>query len=263
MDLGLAKKHAVVLAASKGLGLATAKEFLAEGAKVTICSSNKENLKKAELELAAIDESRCTSIVADLTEFKEIDELFNIATKRFGEVDVLVVNTGGPKPGVCSEISNDEWQTGFEQVFMSAVRAINNVLPNMKKNKWGSIIAITSISVKNPIPNLAISNSMRAGLTGMLKSLADDVAPFNITVNSVCPGYINTDRVQQLLTDSANRQNQSLSEVRAELTNKIPLNRLGEPKELAALVTFLASEKARYITGATYWIDGGMQRSLM
>jgi 3-oxoacyl-[acyl-carrier protein] reductase len=263
MDLGLAKKHAVVLAASKGLGFAAAKELLEEGACVTICSSNEENLKVAIDSLSKTSKERVAGCVADLTSSEDIDHLFSFAKTAFGVVDILVTNTGGPKPGTYTQLSEDDWQDGFDLVFMSAVRAINHVLPQMKEKGWGAIVAITSISVKNPILNLTISNGMRAGLTGALKSLSDEVAAHNITVNSVCPGYIHTDRVDQLLKNSADQQQISIEEALNQITDKAPAKRLGKPEELASLIAFLASEKARYITGATYWVDGGLQRSLM
>lgn len=261
MDLGLREKHAVVLASSKGLGFATAKRLAQEGANVTICSSSNANIQLALNNLHKEQlEGKIHGIVADISKTKDIERLFAESEAQFGTIDILVTNSGGPKVGTFDEVSNSEWKAAFNDIFISAIGSIRRVLPAMKKQNWGSIVAITSVTVKNPIANLILSNGIRAALNSVLKTIADDVARYNITINNICPGLIHTGRVDHLFNSEAQRQNRSFAEIQEEITEKIPMSRLGSPDEFASYVAFLCSEQARYITGETHAIDGGVQR---
>ena len=257
MDLGIRGRVAVVTASSKGIGKAVAKAFLEEGAKVVICSRNKENLLKAEEELKRVG-GELHKVEVDLGKKEDIEKLKEETLKEFGTIDILFLNAGGPKPGGFFDVDEGDWEHVFKVNLMSAIRLIKTFIDEMKKKKWGRIIALTSVTVKQPIRNLILSNSIRLGITGFMKTLSLDLAPYNITVNCVAPGYTMTERVKELLEDEAKRTGKSFEEVLREKNRSFPMKRMADPEEIASVVAFLASEKASYITGQTVTVDGGM-----
>lgn len=264
MDFGLAGKVAVVTAASKGLGRASAAALAAEGATVVIASRNRETLEQAAQEIRQASGRTVLAVPTDLRRSEEITALVSRTVNEFGGIDILVNNTGGPPMGIFETFADEQWQAAFDLVFLSAVRLIRAVLPSMQQRSGGGrIIQIVSSSVKQPIAGLLLSNALRPGIVGLAKTLSVELAPYRITVNNVCPGRILTDRIRQGARFQA-RLAQGLTEEEAlsELTKDIPLGRIGNPEELAALVAFLASQQAGYITGATIQVDGGLIQSL-
>ncbi len=256
MDLGINGKVAVVTAASKGIGFAVAKKLAEEGANLVINSRRKENLNNAKAELSYTG-VKIVSVSGDLKEKETIENIYNAAMENFGKVDILFLNAGGPRPGGFFDVDEKDWRETFEMNFMSAQRLVRLIAPNMIKNRWGRIIFLTSISVRNPIKNLILSNSIRMAITGMMKTLSLELAEHNITVNAVAPGYTLTDRVKQLLEDKAKRTGKTYEEVMKELSSVIPVHRLGKPEEIASVVAFLASKSAAFLTGQTIVVDGG------
>ncbi|HEU5381475.1 MAG TPA: SDR family oxidoreductase [Ktedonobacteraceae bacterium] len=263
MDLGLTGKFALVAAASKGLGRASAAALAAEGADVVITSRNRETLEQTAQEIRQASNRRVLAYPADLRNLEEIEALVARVVEEFGGVDILVNNAGGPPSGTFEEISDEQWQAAFDLTFLSAVRLIRTVLPSMKQRQGGRIIHIVSSSVKQPIEGLLLSNALRPGVVGLAKTLSVELAPYHITVNNVCPGRILTDRLRQG-SGIRSRVARGMSEEEAlqELARDIPLGRIGQPEELGALVAFLASQKASYITGTTIQVDGGLIQSL-
>ncbi|MEN3038848.1 MAG: SDR family oxidoreductase [Candidatus Kryptonium sp.] len=257
MDFGLKDKVAIVSASSKGLGKACAIGLACEGARVVICSRNEEELFKAKNEIEGRSNSEVLAIRADVTNYDDIRNLVKSTVDKFGTVHILITNAGGPPAGYFENFSDDDWINAFHLNFMSAVRLIREVLPYMKAQKWGRIINITSVAVKQPIDNLVLSNSIRMSVIGLAKTLALQLAKYNILVNNVAPGYTLTDRVKFVIEQRAKDSGKTFDEIKSELAKDIPIGRLAEPEELANLVVFLASEKASYITGVTIPVDGG------
>lgn len=245
MDLGLKGKRALVMGASTGLGRGVAEAYIAEGAKVAICARNKEKLEATKEAIGAD-----LAISTDLSEPGAAKQLVEQVTKEFGGVDMLVINTGGPAKGLFPDISDDQWQLGFQSLWLSAVDSIKAALPNMKENNWGRILLITSIAAKEPIPQLTVSNGLRAGLLGLARSVSHEVAESGITINSILPGYTETERLQELGVDLG------------KIAEQIPARRLGTTQELGALAAFLSSNQAGYITGQTISIDGGHMKGI-
>jgi 3-oxoacyl-[acyl-carrier protein] reductase len=263
MDLRLKGKRAIVCAASKGLGLAIAKELYLEGATLLICARGASELKNAADEIARYarrSEPPKISIV-DLSIPSEAERFASEAASTLGGVDILVNNIGGPPPSSAEATSLDAWRKGFDQIFLSAVRLTQAVIPTMKSQNFGRIITITSLSVAEPIDHLVVSTAMRTAVTTFMKTLSKETASHGITVNTVQPGVIHTDRIVSLRLAKAEREGTSLETEIAKTAKAIPIGRLGEPKELADLVTFLASPLASYITGANIPVDGGMKAS--
>lgn len=256
MDFGLRGKTALVTGASTGLGLAAARALCGEGARVAICSRDKDRIAAAAQSISA-DPAVVFPVVCDLTVSEQIENLVATVEKRFGRIDVLVTNCGGPPTGRHDTVTAKDWESGYNLTFMSTIRLIQRVIPGMKERKFGRIILLTSVSAKQPIDNLLLSNSYRAGLLGYAKSISIELGPFGITVNTVMPGYTRTERLNYLATAIASQTGKSEAEVFAGWTASVPLGRLGKPEELAALVAFLASEPAGYITGTATAIDGG------
>jgi 3-oxoacyl-[acyl-carrier protein] reductase len=260
MDLDLAGKRALVAAASRGLGKAIALRLAEEGASLAICARDAERLEKAAEEIRQRTGAEVLAVPTDLTDYEQIKRLVRRAEEHFGGVDILVANAGGPPPGPFLELSDEQWQAAFQLTLMSAVRLAREVLPGMIARRWGRLIFSTSVSVKQPIENLILSNSLRLAVIGLAKSLANELAKYNITVNSVCPGPTATDRMKELITAQAERQGISYEEAERAWLSDIPMGRLGRPEELAALVAFLASERAGYLTGTAIQVDGGSVR---
>ena len=263
MDLGIKNKVALVLAASKGLGRASASALVAEGAQVVIGSRNKEQLEQTAQQIRQESGSAVLAIPTDVTRDEDIKALVAATVHELGHIDILVTNAGGPPAGTFDAFDDAQWQAAFELNLLSTVRLIRATLPHMRKTGSGRIINIVSLAAKEPIDALILSNSIRPGVIGLAKTLSIELAPDQITVNNICPGRILTDRVFQ--GSSIRRkveQGMSQQEALGELAKNIPLGRLGQPEELGALVAFLASRQAGYITGTTIQIDGGLLRAL-
>nr|BDT31351.1 SDR family oxidoreductase [Myxococcus sp. MH1] len=243
MDFGLKGRRALVMGASAGLGYATAEVLVKEGATVAICSRGGEKLEKAAKSLSA-----ALAVSADLNQPGAAKRLVDEVVAKLGGVDVLVVNTGGPPAGGFESLTAEQWQLGFQSLWMAAVDGIQAALPGMKERKWGRIILVTSLAAREAMPNLTISNGLRAGLLGLVKTVSNEVAQHGVTLNAVLPGFHATERMTQLgLTDE-------------KVAPQIPARRLGRPEELASLVAFLSSEQSSYITGQSIAVDGGAAR---
>ena len=261
MDLQLKGKTALITAASLGIGRATAELLMKEGCKVAICSRNKANLLKTANEIKTIYNIEPLWEVCDINKVSDIENVVKLVNNNYGDVDILVNNCGGPVPGYLESLSDESWDNAFDQVLMSAVRFARLVLPGMQKNNWGRIINITSLSVKQPVDNLILSNSFRSAVTAFAKTLSNQVGKYNITVNNVAPGYTLTARLYELAVTRAKQSGESHEHVLASMANDVPMKRLARPDEVASLVVYLASEQAGYITGSTIGVDGGIIKS--
>jgi 3-oxoacyl-[acyl-carrier protein] reductase len=263
MDLGIKGKVALVAAASRGLGKAAAMELAREGARVVIAARNEQELRAAADEIRRATGADVLPVPADVTQVADIEALVGAAQAGFGDIDILVNNAGGPRPGIFTDMSDEDWLAAINLNLMSTIRLTRLVLPGMRRNRWGRIINMTSISVKQPLPNIILSNAARSAVVAMAKTLSLQVAAEGITVNNVCPGIILTDRMRNLAANTAQVQGITPEQALQNMQADIPVGRLGRPEELAALITFLASERASYITGATIQVDGGMYRGLL
>jgi len=263
MDLGIRGKTALVVAASKGMGKASALGLGAEGARVVMCARGEAALKDAAAEVKQKTGAEVLALPADASRAADISRVVAEANRAFGGVDILVANVGGPPPGPFEAMTDEQWKAAFEQVHLSTVRFIREVLPHMKRSRWGRILAIQSSSVKQPVDGLVLSNGIRPGIAGLFKTLAGDVAKDNITVNLVLPGRILTDRFLEHQTDRAKRNGVPLEQQMEISSADIPMGRIGTPDEFAAMVVFLASARASYITGVAVQVDGGLVRGLL
>jgi 3-oxoacyl-[acyl-carrier protein] reductase len=262
MDLGIKNRVALVAAASRGLGKAIALQLSREGVKVVICARNKEKLFKARDEIAAGTGGQVKAIAADVANRAGVSNLVKQAVEAFGTVDILVSNAGGPPSGMAEDFTPDDYQKALELNLLSTVSLCYEVMPLMKKQRWGRIITMTSVSAKQPIDNLILSNTSRAGVLGFSKSLSGQLAPYGITVNSVCPGYTRTERVEELARSFAESGKGTVTDYYRNIEKSIPIGRLASPEEIANAVVFLASERASYITGVALQVDGGYIRSI-
>ncbi|HUE28273.1 MAG TPA: SDR family oxidoreductase [Solirubrobacteraceae bacterium] len=260
MDLGLDGKVAVVGASSKGLGKASALALAREGARVTICARTETDLETAAEEIRDATQAEVLAVPADLTRAEDIRNVVIKTVERFGGVDVLVNNSGGPKVGKFGDLTDEDWRLGFEVVTLNFVRFVREVIPYMRERQWGRIIGIQSMSVKEPVESIDLSNGIRPGIAGLMKALMPDLARDRITINLVLPGLFLTSRIRPDLDERA-MHDEKVRQQLAPLAATIPLGRLGDPIELGQLVAFLASEPASYITGAVYQVDGGRIRS--
>ncbi len=263
MNLELKGKCAIVCAASKGLGKASARALAMEGASVVICARDADALRRTATELQKATGSRIIPIVADVSKADDIDRLITSAATELGGIDVLVTNTGGPRSAPFDAISDDEWRAAIDSLLMSVVRLSRAVIPHMRRRGGGRLIHITSVSVKQPIDGLVLSNALRAAVTGLSKTLASELAADGILVNAVAPGFTATDRVTELTEATARREGIPPDVVLRRTEERIPMKRMGTPDEFGAAVAFLASERASYITGVTLQVDGGFIRSLI
>lgn len=261
MDLGLSGKVALVLGGSQGIGRATALAFAREGASVAVCGRDAERLDAVRMELEAGGAAGVLAIRADVTDAGDIARLVDGVASRFGTVHVLVNNAAGPKPGMSDDLDDADWERAFRLTLMSAVRATRAVLPHMRRQGWGRIVNIGSYSVKQPIDELLLSNSLRLAALGWSKTLANQVAREGILVNTVCPGWTLTDRLKQIVSVRAADTGRSVEETAGQITRDIPVGRFAAPEEVADLIVFLASERAGYVTGTVIPVDGGIVRS--
>jgi 3-oxoacyl-[acyl-carrier protein] reductase len=260
MDLQLKGKTALVMAASKGLGKACATALAMEGTDVVIGARDRDTLEKTADEIRSLGRGRVLAVSTDVNKPEEAERIVAAAISEFGRIDILVNNAGGPPFGKFESFDEAAWQSAFELTLLSTVRSCRLVIPHLKKTGSGRIINITSLSVKTFLANSVLSTSLRLGVVGMAKLLSDELGPDNITVNNVAPGLILTDRVKDTLPKNP-PPGTTFEQLLAERAKDIPLRRIGRPEELAALVTFLASPLAGYITGATIQCDGGAVRS--
>ncbi|MEM9487855.1 MAG: SDR family oxidoreductase [Myxococcota bacterium] len=263
MDLGLKNKVALVAASSRGLGRAVAAELAAEGAHLIMCARGAEVLEQAREAIAKDTGGHIVALAADLVDPAEVERVVAAGLEQLGRIDILVTNIGGPPPGPFDSHDAAAWNQAAQQNLMSVVNLTRAVLPDMKKRGWGRIVNITSIAAKQPVDNLILSNTMRAGVTGFAKTLANEVAEFGITVNNVLPGYTRTDRLDQLAENMAQARNSSRDEIFKTWADFTPMKRIGTPEEFAAVVAFLASERSSYVTGVSLQVDGGVSRSLL
>jgi len=265
MDLGLKGKRVVVLASSKGIGRAIAKEFVREGAEVLITSRDAEHLLEAaqeiKLEVGGDDPGPHTE-VCDITKADELESLFKAAVDKLGGIDVLINNAGGPPAGSFMQFEDEDWQKAFELNLLSFIRATRYALPHMKDAGEGRILNVASSSIKEPIDGLILSNTFRNGIVGLSKSLAREYAGENILVNTLGPGRISTERVEELDEGQAKRRGLSPEEVKAEQETRIPAGRYGTPEEFARTAVFLASFANTYVTGQSFVVDGGAVKAL-
>jgi 3-oxoacyl-[acyl-carrier protein] reductase len=260
MDLAIAGKKALVCAASKGLGRASALTLAKEGVEVMLCARSQEALTQVVDDIRK-GGGKAHAHACDLADGASRKSLIEATNKALGQVDILVHNVGGPKATSVETTSLEDWDQGFRQLFPGIVELNSAFVPAMKERTWGRIVAITSISVLEPIAGLAISNAIRAAVTAMLKTLSDEVALSNITVNCVAPGLIATDRAESLMQTRIEKSGLSRDQYMKDYLKTIPVGRLGDPAEFGAVVAFLCSQQASYITGSTIAVDGGKRRS--
>jgi 3-oxoacyl-[acyl-carrier protein] reductase len=263
MDLGLKNKISLVTASSKGIGLGVAKVLASEGSKVVISSHNKQNLTVARDSIIKETGNKdILAVAADLTLKDDVEKLVDEAIAKFGPIDILAYNSGPPKPGTFKELGDADWDLAYRLLLMSAVWLTRRVIPKMVQRRWGRLIYITSSTLRQPISNLVLSNTVRLSLAGLSKSLSIEYGSVGITSNGIMQGHILTDRQRQLAEDVSKRTGKSVEEAMKEFVKDTPANRYGQPEELGHLVAFLASDKAAYINGAMLTIDGGMIKSV-
>ena len=263
MDLGLKGKVAMVAGASKGLGYAVARALAAEGVKVSISSRNDAAISDAGKKIAAETYVETLAVAADVKSAESLAAWHRRTMEKFGGVDLLYVNSGGPPAGPALSFDDDVWKTVFDQLVLSAVRMVRLAVPSMKTRGGGSIVIATSSAVKEPVPGIALSNIVRSSVGAMSKTLSNELAADNIRVNHLLPGRIDTDRVRELDTIRSRATGTSPEHVRADWDKTIPLGRYGTPEEFAAGAVFLFSDAAKYITGASLQVDGGMIKAVL
>lgn len=261
MDLGLKGRVAMVAASSLGIGRAAAKALAEEGCAVSICGRNGERLEKTQREIEAI--APVISEVVDVGSRDDLERWYAGTVERFGRVDILVTNTGGPPVARFMDLTDEQWAAGVESTLMNVVRMTRLVVPGMQERGWGRIIHLTSLVAKQPIDELTISSTLRAGLSGLTRTQASQFGRFGITVNAVLMGHILTDRQEQLIAYRTKERGISREEYLAEVAASIPLARIGDPMEVGRVVAFLASECASYLTGVSLPVDGGVIRATM
>jgi len=262
MNLELKGKIAIIGGSSKGLGKACAMALAREGAEVAICARNEKELLNTADQIRWKYGTDVLAITVDLTRYEDIKKLVNETIKRFGRIDILVNNTGGPTPGGFFDLDDEAWEMAFQRLLMYTVRICREVIPIMKQQNWGRIINNTSFTVKEPADRLVLSNVFRIGVISLAKTLSRELGEYNITVNNVCPGSFDTERIQQIFEERSAKSGKTINDIKAELIETIPIKRMQKPEELADLVVFLASENASGITGTTIQVDGGMVKGL-
>jgi len=262
MELGLKGKRAIVMAASRGLGYASALGLAREGCKLIVCSRDQGRIEAAAAAITKETNAEVKALVADVSSASEAKRLVDAAVSAYGGLEIVVHNAGGPPAGETLQMTDEQWQKAFEQNLLSFTRIVGAAAPEMKKAGYGRVITIASSSIKQPIPNLALSNALRAGVWGIAKTLSRELAPQGILVNVIAPGRIDTERIAELDQANATKSGKSIEDVRKASVGSIPLGRLGRPEELANLVVFLASQAGSYITGQAITVDGAAGTAL-
>lgn len=255
-------RTAFVAASSQGLGRAIAEALAAEGVRLALCART-ERIAVVASEIAATYQVRTVGIVADVSVLQDVSRAVEQASEAFGAIDILVTNAGGPPPGPFESHTSEAWQKAVDLNLMSVVNLCRAVVPGMKERRWGRILNVTSIAVKQPVEGLILSNSVRAAVTGFARTLANEVAPYSITVNNLLPGYTRTERLMKLADNIAATKGITSEAAFAAWEHQIPMGRLGEPAEFAALAAFLASERAGYVTAQNIAVDGGWIKGLV
>lgn len=263
MDYGLRGRVALVNAASKGIGRGIAEALAAEGVNLVLSARTEETLRSTAEEIAARHGVEVVPIAADVTRAETAPRLVETALARFGRLDILICNSGGPPGGTFATLDDAAWQAAFELLLLNVVRMVRAALPPLRASGHGRIVSVSSTSVKQPIPGLLLSNSLRAGVVGLLKTLADEVAPDGITVNTVLPGRILTDRLREVHRGRAASEGVPVDDLVHATATEVPLGRIGTPSDMGHLVAFLCSDAAAYITGTTIPVDGGLVRGLL
>jgi 3-oxoacyl-[acyl-carrier protein] reductase len=262
MNLGLKNKVALVAASSQGIGRATAEAFAAEGCKVAMCARNTETLREAADHIRESYQANVLAEAFDVTDAAAVSRFVSAVAAKFGSIDICVTNAGGPPAKGFLDASLEEWQRAIELNFLSNVYFAREVIPHMRKKRWGRIITITSITTKQPVADLVLSNAVRAAVVGLVKSLANEFGKDGILVNNVGPGFTATDRLKELAAARSSTSGKSQQEIFDGWAADAPVKRLGEPREVAETIVWLASEAASYITGQTILVDGGMYKGL-
>jgi len=262
MDLGLMGRVAIVTGSSQGIGKAIALGLAREGVRVAICARNEKQLNETAREIRLATKTDVFPLQTDLTKEDDIRRFVARTAEALGRIDILVNNTGGPPSATFLELSEDHWRSSANLLLMSVVTSCLEVVPHMQERKWGRIINMTSFAAKQPADRLVLSNALRAGILGLSKTLANELAQYGILVNAVCPGWTMTERTEELARAQAKTSSKTYEEVIKGWESQIPLKRLAQPNEIADLVVFLASERANYITGAVIQVDGGYTRGL-
>jgi 3-oxoacyl-[acyl-carrier protein] reductase len=262
MDLGLTGKRALVMAASRGLGYASAMGLAREGCHLVICSRDEARINAAAEAIRQATGAKVKALVADVSSSAEAKRLVDTAVAEYGGLEIVLHNAGGPPAGETLQMTDEQWQKAFEQNLLSLTRIARAAAPEMAKAGYGRVLTIASSSIKQPIPNLALSNALRAGVWGLAKTLSRELAPQGILVNVIAPGRIDTERIAELDQANAQKSGKTIEDVRKASVASIPLGRLGRPEELANLVVFLASQAASYITGQAITVDGAAGNGL-
>lgn len=259
MQIDLSRRTALVLGGNKGIGFGIAKGLADAGARVILTSRTLDDAQKSAAKIGA----KATGLACDTGDMASVDALYAAATQILGQIDILVLNSGGPPPGSAIGVSSEQWRSSFASMFVGLVRMADHVLPSMRGNKHGRILSVISSGVIEPIPNLAISNAIRPALVGWMKTLSNEIAKDGVTVNSIAPGRIETDRLVAIDTANATKQSKSMDEIRAAAMARIPAGRYGTVDEFASAAVFLASDQASFITGSIVRVDGGQISSTM
>ena len=262
MDLGLKGRGVIVAASSQGIGRATAESFAREGAQVAMCARTESSLRAAADAIRKATNAEVLAESVDVTDAGQVQSFVELVAKRFGRIDVCVTNAGGPPAKNFLSLSPDEWHKAVDLNFMSVVHLAKAVIPHMQRHRWGRIVTITSVTVKQPVAELIMSNAVRAAVVGLVKSLSNEFGKDGITVNNVAPGYTATERLQELASVRALASGSSPEQIYQSWAAEIPLRRLGTPQEIADAIVWLASERAAYVTGQTVLADGGLYRGL-
>lgn len=262
MDLLLHEKVALVTASSQGIGKAVALSLAQEGVRLAICSRDQQTVQNTADEIRSKTGATVLAVAADVSKGEDCERLVKTVVQEFGTIHVLVNNAGGPPTGKITAISDREWEKGVQLTLMSMVRLTRSVLPLMERQQWGRIISLVSLAAKQPIDELLISSTLRPGILGLSKVLANQYGKFGITVNTVCPGYVLTKRMEELSQSRSKEKSMTYEEYLKDSARNIPIGRLGKPEEIGDVVAFLASPKAAYINGANILVDGGQAKGI-